>query len=1027
MKKVMNGVKTIFSIALATILLLSIVAPLTIQAQRILPAYTKRIEFVRVPLEDVPAKLGREIDVYLFGLRPAQAVQLAGRTDIKLYQAAAGLLDIILNPAPVTILKYKGKVTKDDVSKALGLPVEAINTYYSEKEGVTSIELCVKPKTIPSGYEVARDTGLKINPFCFKQVRFAMNYMVDRDFIIREIMKGFGIPMYTNYGPADPMYADIVDIVAKYRFTFDPSYAYQLVSGVLTKVGAKFEGGTWTYDGEPIKVTFIIRTEDERKDIGETVAAAIEQNLGFKVDRVMLTFGEAITRVYGTDPMEFQWHLYTEGWGRGALERWDPGMLAQFAAPWNGYMPGWQEAGYWNYRNETIDELSQKAALGLFKSKDEFLECIRKGTEMAIQESIRIWIAARTDVYAAVTNLEGVTLDLGAGLRNTVFNARNWRIAGKDTITVGHLWIWTARTAWNIFGGFTDVYSVDPERATFDPWSWRHPFNGEPIPIRVTWSVTTAGPDGKLDVPSDAIKWDPNKGWVQVGPGVNATSKVVFDLSKYLGYYWHHGVNITWADVLGYIAMVFDAAYNSTKAKIESKIASTLQTSLQPFVAFRPLIEEKKLEVYINFWHFDPNYIADYAVLNPINPIELVAAQAYLGYDKQTYALTDTRAAATKLPWLSVVLRDHAADVKKALQEMSYEYVARYTNVPGLYTMSRDEWSKRVQALTSWIDKYGSAWVSNGPYMLVLYDKDAQRLVLERFEPPAYPIRPDALYYGIPQPNVILSISVPTVSPGAEAIVTVEVSGKFPLHVIYMIQDMKTKDILYSGKVTTTREEVRIVLPSLVTAKLNEFSNYEFIVVVYGDEVTQPAEKSAILTTGLAAGAVSELRERISELEKGLQSVRESVSSVQKTTQELSTKLESVSTELRKELETQLGTVGKTVSSSLDQLAKTLSSGLSETSRSLSISITNMSKSLTELLATIAQDTTSIKQGLQQQRDLTTTLSRDIGDLRTSIDSLADAISGLKSSLNTLTTLVIVTLVLSLASVIAAVVAVIRR
>jgi len=846
------------------------------EAQQVQTAMSKRIEWMRVPLEAVPMALGTQIDIYLFGLRPAMAIELAKRPDVVLYQAAAGLLDLVLNPAPVMVLKFSGNITAEEVARRLNIPVEAVaHVDFNKDENASYIDVCLKPPVDPktAGFDVERDATdkLLVNPLCFRQVRFALNYLVDRDFIIREILKGFGIPMYTHYGPADPTYTELVDLVAKYKFTYNPDYAKKLVSDIMTKIGATMVGGYWQYGGKPVTVTFIIRVEDERRDIGHTIANEIEK-LGIKVERVELTFGEAITRTYGTDPMEFQWQIYTEGWGRGGLDRWNPWMFTQYAAPWYSYMPGWQEAGYWQYKNATIDELSQLVALGRYKSKEEFVDAIRRGTEMAIQESVRIWIAARMDVYAATKDVMGVTLDLGAGLRNTIFNARNWYISGRDTIRVGHLWVWTSRTAWNTFGGFTDVYSVDPMRATWDPITWRHPFNGEPILVRASADVKTAGPEGKLDVPPDAIMWDPEKGWVQVGSGRSATSVVIFDLSKLIGYQWHHGVNITWADILGYIALLFDATYNKTKADIEPKIASTNKPIYDTIVAFRPLINENKLEVYVNYWHFDLMYIADYAAFAFYVPFEIELVQAYLGYDKQTYALTDTRAAAAKLPWLSLVLPTHAKDVRTALVELRdmYGYAAKYVTVPGVYTLSRDEWNARIDAAIRWIDTYGNAWISNGPFKLVYYSDAEQKLVLERFEPPRYPIQPTTLYFGMPKPNSILEVSAPMVSPGGDLLVTVRVSGVFPLTVYYMITDPTTGEILYTGTTTASREEVRVMVPGNVTAKMREYSYYEFTVLAWSETVVQPAERTIVLVTGLSVGAISELQQRIANVSQTL-------------------------------------------------------------------------------------------------------------------------------------------------------------
>jgi len=970
---------------LILILLPSIALGFTIsrsEAQQVQTAMSKRIEWMRVPLDAVPMALGSQIDIYIFGLRAAMALDLAKRPDVVLYQAAAGLLDLGLNPAPVMVLKFNGSITAEEVAGRLNIPVEAVAYVdFNEDENVSYIDVCLKPPVDPTtvGFDIERDVTetLLINPLCFRQIRFALNYVVDRDFIIREILKGFGIPMYTHYSPADPTYTELVDLVAKYKFTYDPDYAKKLVSDIMTKIGATIVGGYWHYGGKPITVTFIIRQEDERREIGHTVANEIEK-LGIKVERVELTFGEAITRVYGTDPMEFQWHIYTEGWGRGALDRWDPWMFTQFAAPWFGYMPGWQEAGYWQYKNTTIDELSQLVSLGKYKSKEEFVDAIRRGTEMAIQEAVRIWIAARMDVYATTKDVMGVTLDMGAGLRNTVFNARNWYISGRDTIRVGHLWVFTARTAWNTFGGFMDVYSVDPMRTTWDPVIWRHPFNGEPMFVRATAEVKTAGPDGKLDVPPDAIRWDPEKGWVQVGPGKNATSVVIFDLRNLIGYQWHHGVNITWTDILGYIALLFDAVYNETKAGIEPKIASTNRIVFDTIVAFRPLIGENKLEVYVDYWHFDPMYIADYAAFAFYVPFEIELVQAYLGYDKQTYALTDTRAAATKLPWLSLVLSDHAKDVRAALLELKdmYDYAAKYVNVPDVYTLSRDEWNARIDAAVSWIDTYGIAWISNGPFKLVYYSSSEQKLVLERFEPERYPIPPTRLYFGLPKPNSILEVTAPMVSPGGDLLVTVRVSGVFPLTVFYMITDPTTREILYTGSTTTSREEVRIMIPGSVTAKMREYSYYEFTVLVWGETVVQPAERTIILATGLRVGAISELEQRVAEISKSLA--------------ELSNAL----AQLRAE--------------TMEATIKAVSEGFA-----------NVSRAIVDMGRALAEETSGIKSMLGD-------LSREAAP-KSAVEELSSSVSDLRSAVATLNTVVTALLAVSIINLALGVIAVVRR
>jgi len=50
----------------------------------------------------------------------------------------------------------------------------------------------------------------KFNPFSSKEVRFALNYLVDRKLIVNELMGGYGAPIISYYGPTDPEYLTII-------------------------------------------------------------------------------------------------------------------------------------------------------------------------------------------------------------------------------------------------------------------------------------------------------------------------------------------------------------------------------------------------------------------------------------------------------------------------------------------------------------------------------------------------------------------------------------------------------------------------------------------------------------------------------------------------------------------------------------------------------------------------------------------------------------------------------------------------
>jgi len=742
---------------------------------------TDVIEFKRVPVDLAAQALkAGDIDYYIFGLRPAQAEALKGDPDIVLYYAPAGLVDIVLNPAP------------------------------------------------------AKEGGL--NPLSIREVRLALNYLVDRDYIVNQIYKGFAAPMVTFLSSYDPDFVTVYDIVAKYDFKYDPVTANNMITQALTKAGATKVGGKWYYGGKPIVLNFIIRIEDERREIGDAFASALE-SMGFTVNRLYMAFGQAIPIVYGTDPAEHQWDLYTEGWGKGAPEKYDYSTINQFGAPWAGYMPGWQESGYWQYQNATIDDLGKKIFMGNFTSKEERDRLYRTATEMIIQESVRIWIATRLEIHPARKNVHGLTEDLGTGLRS-LFNPREAYVPGKSVVTIGHLWVHTEGSAWNPIGGHQDVYSVDIWNAVYDPFTWRHPFSGMPMPFRWNYKVETAGPKGTLKVPEDAVMWDAARDeWRPVGSGVTAMSKVTFDLSKYIGSKWHNGQPITWADILYAISQLYEIAYDSGKSAIESSIAATLSERLKPIKGYR-IVGDSSLEVYLDYWHFCDDYIADYAAPPGGHyPWELLAAMDKVVFEEKAAMYSNSASKSFGVPWLSVNLRDHAMLVKSALEKISFDDYKKVFTVGGKVYVTSEELEARKQADYKWFSEKGHLVISDGPFYLNAFDAKAQYAQLKAFRDPTYPFSKGEWFYGRATPPSIVSTGIPTVVPGGAASIVIDVSGPPPLGVKYLIRDPLTGKIAAIGDaeaLTSSRFVIRLT-PSF-TEKL-EPGLYELTLAAYSEQV----------------------------------------------------------------------------------------------------------------------------------------------------------------------------------------------
>ena len=111
------------------------------------------------------------------------------------------------------------------------------------------------------------------NPFSIREIRYALNFLVDRNLIVNELLGGYGAPMISNYGIFSADYLGIIDVLESFQFKYNPNLANQIITEQLEDIGAKKINGVWNYEDEPITITFFIRSDDPaRKAIGEILS-----------------------------------------------------------------------------------------------------------------------------------------------------------------------------------------------------------------------------------------------------------------------------------------------------------------------------------------------------------------------------------------------------------------------------------------------------------------------------------------------------------------------------------------------------------------------------------------------------------------------------------------------------------------------------------------------------------------------------------------------------------------------------------
>jgi len=573
----------------------------------------------------------------------------------------------------------------------------------------------------------------KFNPFSIKENRFALNYLVDRKLIVNELMAGYGAPMISNYGPFDPAYLSIIEQLEAFNFRYNPTLAEETIAKNLKEQGAIKVDDKWQIDGTPIEITFFIRSDDPvRKSIGEILASELER-IGFTVIKDFGDLNKAFVVVYGSNPADLKWNLYTEGWNKSAFVKYDSVGLGQMYSPWFSNMPGFNVPDYWNYQNDHIDTLSQRIYTGDFESSKEREELIQQATVEGVNESVRIFLASKVDQYVVNQNVHGVVNDFGAGVpsRFTPINAQS----NNDELVIGVKQIYQG--AWNPVMGFSDSYSRQIWGILSDPVTFPHPFTGEIFPVRGDWKVETAGPEGVLDLPDDAIMWEPiSQEWKKVAKNATAVSKVTFDL-KFSN--WHNGQKMDMNDVLHslYFTIEWGTQTDESDKTFDSEFTPRAAQSVQTLIGVKP-IDENTIEVYVDYWHFDEGEIADWASLWSTMPWEIFTAIEQAVIDGKV-SISRSGATSKNINWVSLIIPNDATLIQSYLDEFKKE---RY--IPSsLKELESDfeYFDNRYSASSEWITKNNHAVISNGPFYLNAYSPESRTISVSAFEDESYPFK----------------------------------------------------------------------------------------------------------------------------------------------------------------------------------------------------------------------------------------------------------------------------------------------
>ena len=680
----------------------------------------------------------------------------------------------------------------------------------------------------------------KFNPFSNKEARFALNYLVDRKLIVNELMGGYGAPIISYYGPTDPEYLTIIKELESFNFKYNPTLAEKIISKSLTDRGAVKIDNKWKNNDSEIEIRIFIRSDDPvRKSIGEILSVEL-QKMGFSVKKDYGDLNKAFVVVYGSNPANLDWSIYTEGWGRSAFVKYDSIGLGQMYSPWFSNMPGFNDPSYWNYENKKLDDLTQKIYKGGFETAEKRSQLIQEAVTEGINESVRIFLASKVDQYVVNENVSGVINDLGAGVpsRFTPINVKT----NDNELVIGVKQIYQG--AWNPVMGLTDTYSRHIWGIISDPITFKHPFTGETFPVRAQWKVETSSIDDKIKVPIEAKMWNPiSQQWSNVNPDTIATSKVTFDFEFSN---WHNGQSMDMNDILHslYFTIEWGTQSDETDKTFDTEFTPRAAQSIQTIIGINQ-IDEDTVEVYVDYDHFDENEIAEWAALWSPIPWEITTAMEKAVIDGKV-SFSRSGATSKSVNWLSLIVPKDAEIIKEYLQEFKGSKFIPKSLKQNENTLQYYE--NRYDSSISWIEKNNHAVISNGPFYLQSYAPESRTITVKTFEDESYPFKigkwselENAQFPIIKKINMSKAVQY---GKNIEIIIETEKTDS----ILYFLIDSKGK-IQASEKLNVNENTVSIEITSNMTKNLQIGANSIKIFAISNSVLKPDFYESSFLVT----------------------------------------------------------------------------------------------------------------------------------------------------------------------------------
>jgi len=639
----------------------------TINEPLAVPA-SENLIFKKVSPEDAAKQLiNHDIDVYLGTLSPNDATLLKN-SNVNIYTAPSQYFSLDFNPAPST-------------------------------------------KNI-------------INPFSVKEFRLSINNLINKQEIVDTILKGYGSPKKISIFDSSPDYDLVKDIVDSYDLSYNQTAATEKINKVMLGLGAVKNNEKWYFKNKPVAIKIAIyngTAYGEVKEVGEYVAMQFEK-IGFDVQRIY--YESSKDSVLSQDAKDLAWNIKINTAIYYSASKYDDyGIISQ--APFMKSLPGSSKEGAWNYENEKLDSIGKKLFNGDYADEKEWVSLLRDGTKEVIDNAYSIQLVTKNQIFAADKDVKGINPSKYVGIRE-LQNFKSMYIPGKDKVIIGTKETYKKDDPFNYDWFATNIYRMDIKQCLRDFAGWNNQNTLEYEDNRWSSEIVTAGPKGKLDIPSDAFMWNSAQHkWVNLGLESSAITKVTFDLSKYIGTKWHDGSTITWADILYSLYAEQESIHNEKWIPFVDMDTE----SISRIKAFR-IVDDKHLEIYVDAWHFNKGMIVSQVSFTP-NNWPLIAATNNIVYKANSMMNNIADGNKYNVPAMNLLNKDHISKVLEEVNKLKADDFSSIFTIGGKNYLNSSELDDKRKNIDTWASKHNNLIITDGPFYLDSYDSANETVYLK--------------------------------------------------------------------------------------------------------------------------------------------------------------------------------------------------------------------------------------------------------------------------------------------------------